>query len=320
MPKRLSILTLCLGLLLSPICWGINSSQAFEVKLVKYLFEIKGGPGSPFNQPTDLAVGKNGRIYVLDGVNDRVQVFDSRGNFLFLFGKPGSGNGELNRPVGLETDRQGRVYIADSRNHRVQVFDSEGKYINKIILPTKGTNLPPDPVDVLIVSPRDETETLFVSDNDNHNILVYDKDSLKLINKFGIHGFEEQGSFRYPFSLATDMGYKNIYVVDVLNTRVQMFDRNGKFIRKIGGWGIREGTFFRPKGVTADVDNNIYVSDSYMGVIQLFRPDGSYVSVVGTQKGKEKKFKTPIRIYIDRNQRLFVVEELAHKVSVYSLL
>jgi DNA-binding beta-propeller fold protein YncE len=307
--------------LVGAICLKVDPSQAFRVKLVKYLFEIKGGPGSPFNQPTDLAVGKKGRIYVLDGVNSRVQVFDSQGKFLFLFGKPGSGNGELNMPVGMDIDRQGNVYIADTRNHRLQIFSPDGHYIDKVILPKEKVEYPPDPVDVLIVSPHDEVETCFVTDNDNHRVLVYDKETRNLLYQFGTRGFEDEvGSFRYPFSLAADVEYNNILVVDVLNTRVQLLDRSGKFIRKIGAWGIREGTFFRPKGVATDVDNNIYVSDSYMGVIQVFRPDGSYVSVVGTKKGKEKKFKTPIRIYIDQKQRLFVVEELAHKVSVYSLL
>jgi DNA-binding beta-propeller fold protein YncE len=320
MTRRLFFLLIYLVLLPATIFLKTDVSRAFEVKLVKYLFEIKGGPDTPFNQPTDLAIGKHKRIYVLDGVYDRVQVFDGQGNFLFVFGKTGSSDGELNRPVGLDVDRQGNVYVADSRNHRVQVFDPDGHYINKIVLPTEGTQTPPDPVDVLIINPHDEIETLYVTDNDNHRVLAYEKENLKFLFKFGVHGFEEAGSFRYPFSLASDSDYNYIFVVDVLNTRVQMFDRKGNFVRKIGGWGIREGTFFRPKGVTSDADDNIYISDSYMGVIQLFRPDGSYVSVVGTQNNKEEKFKTPVRIYIDQEQRLYVVEELANKVSVYSLL
>ncbi len=319
--KPLPFIYLGITLLLGLVYPGAKTGEAFAVKVVEYLFEINGGPDSPFNQPTDLAVGREGRIYVLDGVYGRVQVFDDLGKFLFKFGKPGLGDGELNMPVGMDVDSKGDVYIADSRNHRIQIFDAEGRYIDKIMLPEKGVELPPDPVDVLIVSPYDEAEIIFVTDNDNHRILVYDKESREFLYKFGKRGFEDEvGSFRYPFSMATDAEHNNIYVVDVLNTRVQMLDREGKFIRKIGAWGIREGTFFRPKGVTVDADNNIYVSDSYMGVIQVFKTDGSYVGVVGMQKGKEGKFKTPVRIYIDQKQRLFVVEELKNKVSVYSLL
>lgn len=319
--KLLPFISLGITLLLGLVYPGARAGEAFTVKIVEYLFEIKGGPDSPFNQPTDLAVGRKGKIYVLDGVYGRVQVFDGQGKFLFKFGKPGSGDGELNMPVGMDVDRRGDVYVADSRNHRIQIFDADGRYIDKIILPKEGVELPPDPVDILIVSPYDEAETIFVTDNDNHRILVYDKETRKFLYKFGRRGFEDEGgSFRYPFSMAADVEHNNIYVVDVLNTRVQMLNREGKFIRKIGAWGIREGTFFRPKGVTVDADDNIYVSDSYMGVIQVFKPDGSYVGVIGKQRGKEEKFKTPVRIYIDQKQRLFVVEELSNKVSVYNLL
>ncbi len=319
--RRLLILALGCSFSWMLVCLKPGVSEAFAVKIVKYLFEIKGGPNSPFNQPTDLAIGREGRIYVLDGVNARIQVFDSQGKYLFKFGAFGSGKGELNMPVGLDVDRQGKVYVADSRNHRLQIFDPDGNYLKTVKLPNEGVEQAPDPVDVLIVSPYDEPETIFITDNDNHRVLVYDKESLELLYQFGSRGFEDEGgSFRYPFSLAADSANENIFVVDVLNTRVQMLNRQGKYIRKIGGWGIREGTFFRPKGVAVDADDNIYVTDSYMGVIQLFKPDGSYKSVIGKRKNEESKFKTPIRIYIDHNQRLFVVEELAHRVSVYSLL
>ncbi len=299
------------------------SAQAFRVRLVKFLFEIKGGPGAPFNQPTDVALSRDGRIYVLDGVYDRVQVFDKQGNFQFKFGSTGSGDGEFNRPLGLNVDRQGNVYVADSRNHRLQVFDGSGKYLYQIVLPQKGVSKPPDPAGVLVVSPRDEDEVIWVTDKFNHRVLIYDKESRKLQHQFGGLGFEDdEGRFRYPFSIATD-SKSNVYIVDVVNTRVQMFDKKAKFINKIGGWGVREGTFFRPNGVACDSDNNIYVSDCYMGVIQVFKTDGSYLGVVAEEKDKEKKFHAPVRLYIDQHSRLFVVEEAPGKegkVSVYSLL
>ena len=85
MLKRWSVLIIGVVLLANLVYPGTRLSEAFAVKVVKYLFEIKGGPGTPFNQPTDLATGKGGRIYVLDGVYGRVQVFDSKCKFLFLF-------------------------------------------------------------------------------------------------------------------------------------------------------------------------------------------------------------------------------------------
>ncbi|MBI5789179.1 MAG: NHL repeat-containing protein [Candidatus Schekmanbacteria bacterium] len=272
-----------------------------------------------FHEPTDVVVGKNSRIYVLDGVNHRVQVFESNGNFLFKFGEFGSDEGSLNMPMGLGADRAGNIYVADTRNHRVQVFDSNGKYLKKIELPRKkGDEALPDPTDVLVVSPPDEDEKIWITDNDNHRIHIFDKDTLKLETTVGRHGFDEEGKFRYPHNMTVDSSY-NVYVVDVLNTRVQVFTRAGKFLREIGEWGIKEGTFFRPKGVAVDAHDRVYVSDGYMGVVQVFTKDGEYVGVIAKDKNKELKFNVPISIYIDGTNRLYVVQELGHKLSVFKL-
>jgi tripartite motif-containing protein 71 len=296
-----------------------GSAYALRTTLIKFLFDIKGNTGSPFDQPTDLAVGKDRFIYVLDGVNHRVKVFDKNGKYKFSFGKKGSGEGELRLPVGLDIDLKGDIFVADSGNHRVEIFDAKGNYKADFSLQNHKTAVPPDPTDVLVFTPRDGDELLFVVDNNNHRVLVFDKDTLKFKFEFGKHGFEETGSFRYPFKLARDRK-EYIYVVDVLNTRVQKFSSNGKFDRKYGRWGIQEGTFFRPKGIAIAGDDKVYISDSYMGVVQVFTAGGRYHSVLAENPKLEKKFKTPIHIYFDQYNRFYVIEQLSNKVSVYQLL
>ena len=44
---------------------------------MKHKFDITGFHDSKFNQPSDIELSKN-RIYVLDGVNDRIAVFDKK--------------------------------------------------------------------------------------------------------------------------------------------------------------------------------------------------------------------------------------------------
>jgi tripartite motif-containing protein 71 len=43
--------------------------------------------------PSPIAVGRSGRVYVVDHSNERVQVFDPSGEFLFEWGTSGSGEG-----------------------------------------------------------------------------------------------------------------------------------------------------------------------------------------------------------------------------------
>ena len=47
-------------------------------------------PGD-FAKPTDVAVDKDGNIYVTDTLNDRVEIFDADGKFISTFGKNGDG-------------------------------------------------------------------------------------------------------------------------------------------------------------------------------------------------------------------------------------
>jgi len=61
-------------------------------------------------------------IYVADALNNRIQVFDSAGSFLFEFGSSGSGDGQFKVPFGIAVDSRKNIYVADLGNLRIQVF------------------------------------------------------------------------------------------------------------------------------------------------------------------------------------------------------
>jgi len=272
------------------------------------------------NNPTDMAINGSG-FFVLqdgDGANFYSRAgefhFDRNGNLLSSFGSKGSGNGEFRFPLGIDIDKSGKVYIADSGNHRLQVFSPEGKFIDKINIHSKDKH-PADPTDVVVDDTRNRC---YIVDNDNHYILVYDLSNRKLIKTYGSPGAGKL-AFRYPFLITLDKD-KYLYIVDVINTRVQVLNPDGLFVAFIGGWGVEKGEFFRPKGVAIDRNNRVYVSDSYMGVIQIFDSNGEFYAVVGDPaKRAPKKFKTPMGLFIDNNNRLYVVEMLANRVSVYRI-
>jgi len=284
--------------------------HAIKLTYVKHLFDITDN----FNQPSDIAVSAKGLIYVVDGVNNKIKVFDQNGKLLFKFGKKGSLHGQFNFPLGIDIDASGKVYIADSGNHRIQVFTPAGDYISQIKVPPKD-NVPSDPTDVVV---NESENRLLVADNDNHYILSYDLSTGKLVSTYGSPGMEKR-EFRYPFLMASDTS-NYIYIVDVINTRVQVLNPDGKFVTIIGGWGVEKGRFFRPKGVAVDTNDRVYVSDGYMGVIQVFQSTGGFYSAIGDRDSKSvKKFVTPTGLFVDSNNRLYVVEMFAGKVSVYSI-
>jgi DNA-binding beta-propeller fold protein YncE len=79
-----------------------------------------------FSDPTNVAVDKDGNLFVTDTMNDRVEVFDAEGTFIRTFGKNGDGPGEFTRPKGIAIDCDGHVWVADAMMNRLQVFSPEG--------------------------------------------------------------------------------------------------------------------------------------------------------------------------------------------------
>ena len=73
-------------------------------------------------KPGHAAVDRQGRVYVADWGNSRIQVFDGEGRFLAAWGGIGSDAGELNGPNSLVLDGAGNVYVTDDGNDRVQKF------------------------------------------------------------------------------------------------------------------------------------------------------------------------------------------------------
>ena len=84
----------------------------------------EGSGEGQFVRPSQIAVDSSGNVYVADGGNDRIQKFDSSGNFLATWGSYGEGNGQLSYPESIAVDSSGNVYVADGGNDRVQTFSA----------------------------------------------------------------------------------------------------------------------------------------------------------------------------------------------------
>lgn len=288
----------------------VAAAPAVPIVPIRFLFNIT----NDFLQPSDVTVSNSGRIYVVDGVNNQIKVCGPNGRPISAFGKSGNGDGRFRHPLGIDVDRSGNIYVADSGNHRVQIFDPNAVFSAKIDLPGK-KDKPADPTDVAVDTVR---RRLYVVDNDNHRFFIYSLSSLKLIKTVGTPG-ERELEFRYPFFMALDKK-KDLFIVDVINTRVQKISPQGRFITYVGGWGVEKGHFFRPKGVAVDRRDRVYVSDSYMGVIQVFDQQGNFSGVLGeTGKKTIRRFTTPAGLFIDARNRLYVVEMRANRVGVYQI-
>jgi DNA-binding beta-propeller fold protein YncE len=114
---------------------GVSSEQhqvrVFDAVTGVHLMDIGkrgSGPGE-FNLPRDMAIGKDGRLYVVDGGNFRVVMFDSGGRYLQTFGSVGKQYGQFARPKEIAIDREGNVYVVDTAFGNFQVFNADGELL-----------------------------------------------------------------------------------------------------------------------------------------------------------------------------------------------
>jgi sugar lactone lactonase YvrE len=116
----------------------VRGHQVFKLSPTGEILMTLGKEGVPgngpdtFDQPTGIAIGSNGDIFVTDGhgKNDRVVKFSKDGKFIKTWGHHGSGPGEFDQPHDISIGgSQGHVFVADRSNSRVQVFDEDGNFI-----------------------------------------------------------------------------------------------------------------------------------------------------------------------------------------------
>ena len=118
---------------------------------------VTGDGNDTFNQPSDVAVGANGDIFVADGhdeqnSNARIVKFSKDGTFVKAWGKHGSGPGEFEVPHGLAFDSRGRLFVADRANNRIQIFDQDGAFLEEWKQFSRPSGIYIDKNDVLYVA------------------------------------------------------------------------------------------------------------------------------------------------------------------------
>lgn len=105
--------------------------KVFDPETGQALGEFGGRGTEPgqFNFPTNIAVDREGRVYVTDTMNFRVQIFDAEGKFLDTFGRQGNRFGQFLKPKGIALDSFGNIYVVDSDFDNFQIFDQQKRLL-----------------------------------------------------------------------------------------------------------------------------------------------------------------------------------------------
>ncbi|MFN7249982.1 MAG: 6-bladed beta-propeller [Anaerobacillus sp.] len=109
----------------------LGSIQAFEMNGTYSHTLVKESKENRYS-PVGIKVTKDNTIMFTDVAGHRIIEINDKGEELFSFGRPGSGEGEFSYPHDLVLDSQERIYVADSNNGRIQVFERNGTYLFQI--------------------------------------------------------------------------------------------------------------------------------------------------------------------------------------------
>ncbi len=218
--------------------------------------------GGGFNRPYGVAVSEDGRIYVADMFNGRIQVFDHYGKYIDYFPKIKSI--DPTSPFHLLMLRprdvaiyQDKLYVCDS--FRVAIFDLNGNLIGSLGTGKIGAG----PGDLktpngIAVGPDG---TVYVSDSNNFRIQAFSPDGkVKWVSsRIGV-----------PRGLAVDKR-GNLIVVNAINSNILIFSPKGKFLGYAGGFGEGKGEFLFPNDIALQPNGDLIIADKDNNRVQIVR-------------------------------------------------
>jgi len=280
------------------------------------LLEILAGEKPPPNrvaEPMGIATSDDGtRIYVSDFAQAAVFIFDFGSKKFTKLGK----DEPLARPSGIALDGEENLYVVEQEKKAITVFNRKGELLRSITDPSIDR-----PTGIAIDRPRGRiylTDTGHSKSTAAHIVRMFDLQG-KLLGTVGKGKGSDPGQFLFPTFVAVD-AQGNLYVTDTLNSRVQVFDPDGNYVKSIGERGNAWGMFDKPKGVATDSFGNVYIVDSGWSNVQIFNQKGQVLLFFGGRGPIPGLLKNPTAIAIDPKNRIYVGDYLNHRIEVYQLV
>ncbi|HEY51774.1 MAG TPA: 6-bladed beta-propeller [Dehalococcoidia bacterium] len=271
--------------------------------------------GASFLDIGGISIDAQDRVFVLNrSAEHPVMVFDREGNFLTSWGK-----GLFKRAHGSGIGPDGAIYCTDDKNHTVRKFSPEGKVLMTLgnedqpsdtgyseeyldffwSLNTIARGGPPfnRPTGVSVT----ESGTIYVADGyGNARVHKFTPDG-KLLLSWGGPGYGP-GEFRLPHDVFVDK-QERVWIPDRENSRIQIFDSNGKFLDQ---WE----NVFRPTDVFIDDEGIVYVSELCLR-FSIFSPEGELLARWATRPGENLEnavFIAPHTVALDSRGDIYVGE------------
>lgn len=206
---------------------------------------------------------------------------------------------KLDHPLGI-TVSQEKVYVANGQGGEIVVFDPEGDFLFKFSVKTKPKDKTSSyPVGVAV----DRDGRIYVTEMNRGKLMVFGPDG-HFIDNF------PKDNKKLSRPLAVTYADQKLYVSDVGDQTIKVFNLDGKLLLKFGREGGRAGELSFPSGIAVGEDGTIYVADSNNRRVQIFDNKGRFKRAIRDQ------LSLPRGIIIDSFGRLHVADTFGRQVVV----
>jgi len=134
-----------------------------------------------FDNPQDIFIDHNDKVYIADSGNSRVFVYDPATREEYVIGED-----ILDNPTGIFVDRQNDIYIADSGNNLVYWFNAEGDLIHTYDRPEEaffGDDAPYLPRKVIV----DRAKNVYVITDRGTNGIIQMDSTGEFLGYYGVN-------------------------------------------------------------------------------------------------------------------------------------
>ena len=264
-------------------------------------------------QPTGLALSPDEKLlYVVSPSAPRVQAIDFEGKTVkWAFA---GDKAFIESPFGVATDAEGSVYVTEHGKGDVVVFQRDGG-----VRRFGGGKI--DRASGLAIDRRRQLVYVVAGatgDSPNHRVEVFSQkgEHHRTIGKRGAG----PGEFNFPTNAAVAAD-GTLFVVDMLNFRVQAFDPDGQLLGMFGQIGAgAPGLFDKAKGIAIDAFGNLYVSDSALAIVQVFNAKYQPLIAFGGRGDTPGFMYVPTAIAISSKNTIYVADFAGEAVHEYQLI
>lgn len=259
-------------------------------------------------RPFGIAMDSRGRMIVTDPGIAGVHIFDIKQNKYKFIERQENGRDSMIEPQCVAVDAKDNIYVTDSKAGKIFVFEPSGKF-KSVFGSIKGEGFFKRPTGISI---DPDTQNVYVTDTLRNKIFILNLKG-EVLKSFGEAGIDN-GQFNYPTEIHAKNGV--VAVVDSMNFRVQLFDRDGKHQGTIGVAGDPNRGIYRPKGLAIDSEDHVYLVEGEWGLVQVFDRNGNLLYNFGNGTGFGQ-FLLPAGLFIDGNDRLYLVDSYNRRVQIF---